>query len=177
MALSGMAGGHSTKHHPKEIKEKARDLYLQGFRPEAISRNIGIKEKTLQTWIHLGKWRDCRLELTQELQEAGEKPLAFKLQQDSNCVRKNLSKYLVESSKKLPRISSSSAIFKENQLGINALTKNAAIVYSWAESTTNVNVHVAMVDGLGAGHAQKCKVIEAELVEQSILKDQEAPKD
>ena len=52
--------------YPEELKERAKELYLQGKKIKEIARELGIAQSTVSTWKKEGKWDEIVQEEVEE---------------------------------------------------------------------------------------------------------------
>lgn len=137
------------KAHPPELRAIAKELYLQGFKPEAISEKYGINRRTIAGWIAKLDWRALRANVanavSQSVQEA-RNPLAKASQTAQAAFSDELhSQAALLRSKPARRLSDLSSTPKRQGRAavVSTLVNAAAKLYGW-DASTNVEQHVSL---------------------------------
>ena len=113
---------NTTKAHPREVKELAQSLYIQGFLPDAISTKLGVKKPTIHTWIKRGNW------------------IALKAKTYNECGESDISKQIHAKSLETKRqIADELALVMDTLQGINLSPKMESILQRSNALQTLVN--------------------------------------
>ena len=134
---------------PPELRAVAKELYLQGFKPEAISVKQGLPRTTIAGWIAKLGWKELRAKVVNAVsQQVAESrnPLAKASVSAQAAFSEELhSQAALLRSKPAKRLSDLSSTPKRQGRAavVSTLVHAAAKLYGW-DSSTSVEQHVSL---------------------------------
>ena len=134
---------------PPELRAVAKELYLQGFKPEAIAAKQGINRRTIAGWIRKLDWRDLRDKVVSAVSQSvrdGQNPLAKASASAQSAFSDELhSQAALLRSKPAKRLSDLSSTPKRQGRAavVSTLVHAAAKLYGW-DASTSVEQHVSL---------------------------------
>ena len=135
--------------HPKEIREKARMLTLQGLKPMAVSIRLNVPHYTVRQWVARYEWNhQATQKLQMELAEAKLNAQADSPTLISDRARNRLAIALLRQAEWLAKQSVTGAKLRDSHgvKGLASTTKtvaeSCALVFGWKSDTTPASLIV-----------------------------------
>lgn len=126
-------------------KELVKSLYLQGVRPEEITRRTGVKPKTIMTWSYRGNWKDLISRTRQALEVVEHDMLSDQVAKLSVDVRRKLAEDLATTTDALPKHSTHLTKFNTRINAISTLATTAKTVFGWADNSNPSPINIAVL--------------------------------
>ena len=146
---------------PMELRLTAKELYLQGFKPEAIANKLGLSNLTVQSWVAKRHWKSDRDKLVNAVAMTGQRCLESSpdglIRQTSSRVKSRLANTLDKSSAVLDTLPVNARTLDKRLETARRLAVVADPVFGWSAeaqgpthvSLTKIDVRPACRDGQG----------------------------
>lgn len=127
---------------PKEVRELAKSLYVQGLNWEAIAHQTGVSQPTLNKWVTRGGWVALRDQTRHVLHNQGQKTMITVIANDlihrSKAIRHTLAEEVEHQAHVLRAEPANKAAQLAGRNGraavLKTIVESAATIFDWADS-------------------------------------------
>ncbi|MBU6231553.1 hypothetical protein KGP36_02700 [Patescibacteria group bacterium] len=128
------------RDHGPELKERCKALYLQNIRLGSIVSETGVKQRTLNTWIHRYKWNSLLAATRQTREKIQGRVLSIQPSPEtpgSNEARQTLAKAVQKAAGKLAELDPKATLKDLRKYGkaLEPLVRSAKIVHGWGSES------------------------------------------